>query len=117
MAQASEIIRDVFFALQLVVWIAAAILAIRMVRSSNTKADRLFLAGVALAIFDLFIMVLTWISVSQPVLNWMTGIKWIAGPDDLTPVLLGINVIRNCAYVAGIILIVYAFWLKFKARS
>ena len=117
MLQASEIIRDVFYALELVVWIAAAVLAIRMVRSTNTKADRLFLVGVALVIFDLFIVVLTWISVSQPVLNWMIGNKWITGSDGLTPVLLGINVLRNCAYVAGIFLIVYAFWLKFKARS
>jgi hypothetical protein len=117
MAQASEIIRNVFFALQLVVWIAAAVLAIRMVRSNNAKADRLFLVGVALVIFDLFILVLTWISVSQPVLDWMTGNKWITGSDQLTPVLLGISVMRNCAYVAGIILIIYAFWLKFKVRT
>ncbi|MGA2367244.1 MAG: hypothetical protein ABSF74_01540 [Dehalococcoidia bacterium] len=116
MVQASEIIRDVFYALELAVWIAAAILAIRMVRSNSTKGDRLFLVGVALVIFDLFIVVLTWISVSQPVLNWMTVNKWIAGSDELTPVLLGINVLRNCAYVTGIFLIVYAFWLKFKAR-
>ena len=117
MMQASEIIRDVFYILELLVWIAAAVLAVRMVRSTNTRADRLFLVGVALVIFDLFIVVLTWISVSQPVLNWMVGNKWITNADELTPVLLGISVMRNCAYVAGIFLIVYAFWLKFKART
>ncbi|MHB8085675.1 MAG: hypothetical protein ACYDHZ_07605 [Dehalococcoidia bacterium] len=117
MMQASEIIRDVFYALELLVWIGAAVLAVRMVRSTNTKADRLFLVGVALVIFDLFIVVLTWISVSQPVLNWMIGNKWITSSDELIPALLGINVMRNCAYVAGIFLIVYAFWLKFKART
>ncbi|MGA9049288.1 MAG: hypothetical protein WB588_09875 [Dehalococcoidia bacterium] len=117
MMQASEIIRDVFYALELVVWIAAAVLAVRMVRGTNTKADRFFLIGVALVIIDLLIVVLTWISVSQPVLDWMIGNKWITSSDELTPALLGINVMRNCAYVAGIFLIVYAFWLKFKARA
>jgi hypothetical protein len=116
MTQVSEIIRDVFYALELVVWIAATVLAIRMVRSTNSKADRLFLVGVALVIIDLLILVLTWISVSQPVLNWMIGNKWITGSNELTPELLGINVVRNCSYVTGIFLIVYAFWLKFKAR-
>ncbi len=117
MAQASEIIRNVFFALELIVWVGATILAIKMVRSTNTSADRIFLIGVALVLFDLFIMVLTWIAVSDQVLNWMMTAKLITGVDEIVPALLGINILRNCAYVAGIFLIVWAFWLKYKAKA
>jgi hypothetical protein len=117
MAQASEIIRNVFFALELIVWVAATILAIKMVRSTNTKADRIFLVGVALVLFDLLLMVLTWIVVSQQVSNWLVAIKLITGLDEMVPALLGISVLRNCSYVAGIFLIVWAFWLKYKTKT
>ncbi len=104
MTMPTEFIRIIPYVLQLVVWIIALVAAIWMLRKGGAAAERIFLIGVALAIFSLLIMLTTVIVI----------VNTVASPDTVS-VLSSISIIREVTYLWGIIFIIFAFWIKFKA--
>ena len=101
--------------LYLVAWIVAAILAVMMVRRGGGRPERFLLVGTSLMLLSSLFTALA--RVLQPwLVHWLVQIENTPGPASLPPLFLGIEILRGCIFAAGIICLVYAFWIKFKAR-
>jgi hypothetical protein len=90
-------------------WTVALVLAVIMLRRGGARAERLLVAGASLMLLQSVVAALT-----SAVVSWLTlergmanvEIAFINGAFGLAKGLIGL---------AGIICLVYAFWLKFKA--
>lgn len=102
--------------LSLIAWLVALIFAIKMVRRGSGRAERFLLAGVCLMLADSLISSV--FAVLQPfALFWLAEIEHSARPEGFIVLLSGVNALMGIVALAGIICLVYAFWLKFKVSS
>ena len=93
----------------LVGWIVAVVLAAIMLRRGGARAERFLLIGASLMLLGAFLDIPTpalsiWLSVARGMTNVETAL-WLS--------IFGL--IRGVISLAGIICLVYAFWVKFKS--
>jgi ABC-type amino acid transport system permease subunit len=91
---------------ELVAWLVGIILAVLMVRWGGGKAEKLLLAGCSL-IFA--------VKLAIPLLYEL--INWQALQGDVTPATGWlVNLLGGIVVIAGFVCLVYAFWVRFRAR-
>ena len=95
----------------LAAWIAATVVAVIMLRRGGDTAERFLLIGASLMLVQSIITIPTtalgtWLIVGRGMNN-----------VEAASMLSVFGLIRGCIGLAGIICLVYAFWVKFKARS
>ena len=94
----------------LVLWIAVVIFAAIMLRRGGGRAERFLVAGASLKIIGNLLGIAT-----------ITIAPWLADKgysmDYTASALSGYGIFLNVVSMAGIICLIYAFWVKFKARS
>ncbi len=94
----------------LLLWIAVVIFAAVRLQRGGGKAERFLIAGGGLKIMSNLLGI-----AGIVVTPWL-----MQGGSSLTyanSVTLGYEIFRNVIGMAGIICLVYAFWVKFKARN
>ena len=91
----------------LVGWIVAIILAVVMLRRGGGRAERLLVIGVSLMLVTSLIHALM---VGLPVWLQDTGMS-------VGTVISRVLLMRSLITLAGIVCLVYAFWIKFKVKS
>ena len=94
----------------LVLWIAVVIFAAVMLRRDGGRAERFLIAGASLKIISNLLG-----PASFAILHWL--IKEGYSIDYANSVVLGYGIFCKVVGMAGIICLIYAFWIKFKARS
>ena len=104
----NEYIRVIPYMLQLIVWLVALIVALRIIKKEPGRAEQFFLIGVSLNIVGILLIV-AWVIIFVMNGNSLPGI--------IISNLPWISVVHECAILAGIICLVYAFWIKFKAKA
>ncbi len=96
----------------LVGWIVVVVLATIMLRRGGGRAERFLLAGASLMLVQSLIAIpttalITWLIVDRGMVN-----------DEAASVFSIFGLVRGCIGLAGIICLVYAFWMKFnQAKS
>jgi len=98
-------------ALSLVGWIVVVVLATIMLRRGGGRAECFLLAGASLMLLQSLITTLT-VALS----TWLI-VDWGMANVEAASVLGMFGLIRGLVGLAGIICLVYAFWIRFKARS
>ena len=94
----------------LVAWIVAIIVAVIMIRRGGGRAERFLLSGSCL------MLVSALLSVPIPaIVPWL--VEGGASRVEAVSVLSGFNLFRGLVGLAGILCLVYAFWIKFKVKS
>jgi len=93
----------------LVGWIVAVVLAAIMLRRGGARAERFLVTGASLMLVGSLLDIPTpalsmWLSVAREMTNVQTAF-WLS--------IFGL--IRGIISLAGIICLVYAFWVKFKS--
>ncbi len=93
----------------LVGWIVAVVLAVMMLRRGGTRAERFLLVGACLMLLASILAIPTsafgmWLHTSREMTN-VQAASWLS--------IFGL--IRGAISLAGIICLVYAFWVKFKS--
>ena len=98
----------------LIAWIVAVVFAMKMVRNGGGRPERFLLIGVSLMLAASVIGTAT-----AGISVWLFPSLAEGGIDfrSIARVFGAISIIRTCIAVAGIVLLVYAFWQKFKARQ
>jgi len=95
----------------LVGWIIAVVLVVIMLRRGGGKAERVLLIGTSLLLLQSLFSVLT-----PSIVTWLTAGREMANVEIAS--ILGIfGLIRGIIGLAGIICLVYAFWVKFKSAN
>ena len=95
-------------AFPLVGWIIAVILAVIMLRRGGGRAERFLLAGASLR------LVTCLIGIPMPALApWLVGEKGMVNLETVS-ILSVFSLVSSLTGLAGIICLVYAFWVKFK---
>ncbi|MBA7633815.1 hypothetical protein ES703_41386 [subsurface metagenome] len=97
--------------LYLVAWIVAVIFAVRMMRYQRGRAERFLLAGASLMLVQSLIAIPT-----TALSTWLIVDRGMANVE-VASVLSIFGLVRGCIGLAGIICLVYAFWIKFKASQ
>ena len=112
----SEVFRSLLFATPyLAAWIIAIVLSVTMLRRGGERAERFLLAGSCLMFAQkLFIVP---ISVVTRLLVIPSLIERGWSPPMAASLLSYINIFFSLVSLAGIISLVYAFWIKFKVKS
>ena len=95
----------------LVGWIVAVVLAAIMLRRGGGRAERFLLTGASLMLVQSLIAIPT-----TALSIWLTVDRGMANVEAAS-VLSIFGLVRGCIGLAGIICLVYAFWIRFKARS
>ena len=95
----------------LVGWIVVVVLATIMLRRGGGRAERFLLAGASLMLVQSLITTLT-----EALSTWLI-VDWGMANVEAASVLGMFGLIRGLVGLAGIICLVYAFWIRFKARS
>ena len=92
----------------LLAWLVAIVFAVIMLRRGGGKAEKLLLAGCSLMFFNQLVM---------PFLGGLA--RWMVYEQEKPIAALGYIVSLPTAILsmAGIICLIYAFWVKFKARN
>jgi len=93
----------------LVGWIVAVVLAVMMLRRGGARAERFLLVGACLMLLASILAIPTsafgmWLHTSREMTN-VQAASWLS--------IFGL--IRGAISLAGIICLVYAFWVKFKS--
>ena len=98
----------------LIAWIVAIIVAVIMVRRGRGTAERLLLAGVSLMLVTSIMTCLSATLVPSMLVPWLAekGMSQL----DMLPVFLGIDILKGLIGIVGIFCLIYAFWIRFKAR-
>jgi hypothetical protein len=98
----------------LIAWIVAIVLAIRMFRQNNERAEKFLLIGVSLMLANSFTGII--FNVLNP---WIVAWVHDAGrrAQDLGIVFSIIGAFRGFIALAGIVYLVLAFWKRFKASA
>ncbi len=88
-------------------WAAAVILAAILLRRGGARAERFLLAGASVKLFK------SGIDVIAPSFNlWLTAGRGLDS-TTATDVIRIFDLSRECIGLAGIIILVFAFWFKF----
>jgi len=103
--------RLLFLVPSLVGWIVAVVLAAIMLKRGGAKAERFLVIGASLMLLGSFLDIPTpalsmWLSVARGMTN-----------VEAASVLSVFGLVRGCISLAGIICLVYAFWVKFKLHG
>ena len=93
----------------LVGWIVVVVLATIMLRRGGGRAERFLLAGASLMLVQSLIAIPT-----TALSTWLIVDRGMANVEAAS-VLSVFGLVRGCIGLAGIICLVYAFWIKFKA--
>ena len=97
--------------LPLVGWIIAVVLVVIMLRRGGAKAERFLLIGSSLMLFRSLIAVST-----ASIVTWLTTSGEMSNVE-IASVLGLFGLVRGLIGLAGIICLVYAFWIKFKSAN
>ena len=95
----------------LIGWIIVIIVAVIMLKRGGGRAERFLLAGASLMLVQSLITVPT-----TALSIWLTVDRGMANVEAAS-VLSIFGLVRGCIGLVGIVCLVYAFWLKFKAKS
>ena len=96
---------------RLVGWIVAVVLAAIMLKRGGGRAECFLVIGASLMLLGSFLDIPTpaismWLSVTRGMTN-----------VEAASVLSVFSLVRGCISLAGIICLVYAFWVKFKRHG
>ena len=94
----------------LVLWIAVIVFAIMMLKRGGGRAERFLVAGAGLKIIGNLLSTL-----SIVIIPWLVSAGY--GVDYASPVVTGYGMFWKVVGMAGIVCLVYAFWVKFRLRS
>ena len=94
----------------LVAWIAAIVFSVIMLRRGGGRAERLLLTGSCLMLASKLLSVPTVLIVPL-----LVGSGW--STDRALPMLSGVGLFLGLVGLAGIVCLVYAFWIKFKVKA
>lgn len=93
----------------LLAWLVGIVFGVRMIRWGGGKAEKLFLTGCSL------------IFVAQLVSPFLSGLVWwLIHEQGMSRALasgLALSLPMGVLGIAGIICLVYAFWLRFRVRK
>ena len=92
----------------LIGWIIVIIVAVIMLKRGGGRAERFLLAGASLMLVQSLIAIPT-----TALSIWLTADRGMANVEAAS-VLSIFSLVRDCIGLAGIICLVYAFWVKFK---
>ena len=92
----------------LVGWIVAVVLAAIMLRRQGGRAERFLLAGASLMLLASILAIPT-----SALGIWLTVDRGMANVEAASMLSI-FGLIRGCIGLAGIICLVYAFWVKFN---
>lgn len=92
----------------LVGWIVAVVLATVMLRRGGGRAERFLLAGASLMLVQSLIAIPT-----TALSIWLTVDRGMANVEAASMLSI-FGLVRGCIGLAGIICLVYAFWVKFR---
>ena len=103
----SSLISQAFY---LAAWIAAIVMAVIMLRHGGARAERFLLIGASLMLVQSIIAIPitalgTWLTVDRGMTN-----------VEAAFMLSAFGLIRGCIGLAGIVCLIYAFWIKFKVK-
>ena len=92
----------------LAAWTVAVILAVIMVRRGGRKAEKLLLAGSSLMLVY---------SLATPLLRGLWA--WLVNEQGMGRAATGwvVSLPAGILTIAGFVCLVYAFWLRFRART
>ena len=101
-------------AVYIAAWIVALAFAVRMTRSGGDRPEHLLLIGVSLMLAGAIIG-----AVAESISLWLVPHLIDSGTSMRTIARMfgAISIVRACISLAGVILLVYAFWIKFKAKQ
>lgn len=91
-------------------WIAVVILAVVMLRHRKERAERFLVAGASLKIVSNLLSIATF-----AIIPWLINTGYSV--DSANSVVFGYGIFCNVVGMAGILCLVYAFWVKFRVRS
>ena len=97
---------------ELLAWLCGIVFAVLMVRRDSGKAEKLFLAGCSL----MFV-----IQIARPVLSEL--VQSLISKQGMSNIViartmgLAINLPFSILAIAGLVCLVYAFWLRFMVRK
>ncbi len=94
----------------LAAWIVAIVVAVIMLRRGGGRAERFLLSGSCLMLVSTLFTVPT-----AAIAPWL--VEGGASRVEAASVLSGFNLFRGLVGLAGILCLVYAFWVKFKVRT
>jgi len=94
----------------LVLWIAVIIFAVIMLRRGGGRAERFMIAGAGIKIVSNLLRI-----PMVFIVPWLIDRGYSS--DYAISVSTGYGIFLNVIGMAGIICLVYAFWVKFKTRS
>jgi len=94
----------------LAAWIAAIVFSVIMLRRGGGRAERFLLTGSCLMLANKLFSIPTVLIVPL-----LVDSGW--SPDRAMPVLSGFGLFLSLVSLAGIVCLVYAFWIKFKVKS
>lgn len=96
-------------------WIAVIVLASLMLRRSRGRAESFLLAGASLMLAKTLFG--SFSANIRALLQVRLVVEKGWSQPSLIPVFTGIDIFVGCISMAGIICLIYAFWVKFKARE
>jgi len=93
----------------LAIWIAAVILATVLLRRRGGRAEKFLLAGAALMLVNSILII-----PGGAVVPYL--VERGATMTDASSAIWSLNLLRGVIGMAGIVCLVYAFWVKFKTK-
>ena len=94
----------------LILWIAIIIFAVIVLRHGGGRAERFLIAGASLKVISNLLSL-----PSFAILHWLISEGYSV--NYASSVVSGYGIFGKVVGMAGIICLVYAFWVKFKARN
>jgi len=97
-------------------WVVAVILAVKMFRRSGGKAERSLLIGASFMLASSVFAAI--VDALQPhLVIWLVeaGHDYSTSERALMSSIIGL--VRGCITLAGISFLIYAFWIKFHAKT
>ena len=94
----------------LAAWIAAIVFSVIMLRRGGGRAERFLLTGSCLMLANKLFSVPTVLIVPL-----LVGSGW--STDRVLPILSGVGLLLGLVSLAGIVCLVYAFWVKFEVKA
>lgn len=93
----------------LAAWIAALVFSVIMLRRGGGRAERFLLAGSCVMLAGKLFSV-----PAALIVPWLIDSGW--RPDRALPVFSGFSFFLGLISLAGIVCLVYSFWIKFKVK-
>jgi hypothetical protein len=95
---------------QLIAWAVPAVFGVIMVKHGGLKPERLFLTGSLVMVFDQLVAIIRTVHTNIIILS---GVG-LGTPENISAVNNTYFIINSLLFLAGMVLLVFAFWLKFK---